>query len=58
VIDPNSIYWTDRVKSTFAEVVTLGGAQGYDLSVFTTFETSVTISPTGSIVSRSGWPYG
>jgi RHS repeat-associated protein len=58
VIDPNSIYWTDRVKSTFAEVVTLGGAQGYEISIFTTFETSVTISPTGSIVSRSGWPYG
>ena len=58
VIDPNSIYWTDRVKSAFAEAITLGGAQGYDLSIFTTFETTLSVSPSGTITGRSGWPYG
>jgi hypothetical protein len=33
IIDPNGTYWTDRVKSAIATVITFGDAASYRISI-------------------------
>jgi len=45
-IDMNGQYTSDRFKNAFAETITLGRAEGYDLSI--TWNEEFVISPQGS----------
>lgn len=57
VIDPNPDYTTDVWKSTLAEIITLGRADPYDISISWDSNTTVEVSPDGKVVSMSGgWP--
>lgn len=55
-IDPNGTYITDRVKSTVAEVFTLGRADGYDLHLSWSAETTVRLDEAGNVIEVRGYP--
>ncbi len=57
IIDPNPRYWTDRLKSAFAELITLGRAEGYEIHITWNARAEVRFDSTGAIVSTSGWPF-
>lgn len=56
-IDPNGQYTTDRVKSGFAELITLGQADPYDIHISWEEPTTVVVDDQGNPQSQSGWPY-
>lgn len=56
IIDPNGQYVTDRVKSGFAEIITLGQADPYDLHIGWSSQTTIEIDPAGNVVARTGYP--
>lgn len=56
-IDPNGQYVTDRVKSTFAEIITLGQADPYDIHISWDEPNTAVVDGQGNPVSQSGWPY-
>lgn len=53
VIDPNPQYETDTWKSRFAEIVTLGEADPYDIHV--NYEARTIVDAAGDVVSVSGY---
>lgn len=55
-IDPNSAYWTDRVKNGFAEVITFGRADPYDLRITWHARTTATLDENGTVVALDGYP--
>lgn len=55
MIDPNPQYGTDTVKSRFAEVVTLGQAQSYRISITWHADCEATVSEDGAVSVR-GYP--
>ncbi len=57
IIDPNPRYWTDRLKSAFAELITLGRAEGYEIHITWNARAEVRFDSSGTIVSTSGWPF-
>jgi RHS repeat-associated protein len=56
-IDPNPIYETDRRKSTIAEIITLGRADPYRISITWSEETTVSLDASGNVISASGYPF-
>lgn len=56
-IDPNGQYVTDRVKSTFAEIITLGQADPYDIHISWGEPVTMVVDADGNPVSQQGWPY-
>lgn len=57
VIDPNPKYGTDTIKSTVAEVLTLGRADPYDISITWDAKTQVELDSTGNVPPKTtGWP--
>ena len=56
-IDPNPIYETDRRKSTIAEIITLGRADPYRISITWSEETTVSLDASGNVTSASGYPF-
>ena len=56
VIDPNGQYVTDRAKSAFAEIATLGRADPYDLHITWPGQTVIHLDATGNVVSATGYP--
>ncbi len=59
VIDPNDQYSTDRRKSQFAEFITLGQADPYNIHIGWRGSSTVIVDAQGNVVSGSGkgWPY-
>lgn len=57
IIDPNPGYWTDSLKSMFAELITLGQADGYTLSITWDADATVRFDADGDVSARSGWPF-
>lgn len=55
-IDPNQQYVTDRVKSGFAELITGGRADPYDIHISWPGRTVVRLAQDGSVVSVVGYP--
>lgn len=55
MIDPNPGYWTDSVKSFFAELLTLGSAEGYRVSITWEGHCEVDFTTTG-IGDLRGYP--
>jgi hypothetical protein len=55
MIDPNGQYLTDVVKSSFAELITLGMASSYRLSITWTEPLAATVDEAGA-VTLSGYP--
>lgn len=56
-IDPNGKYATDRVKSAFAELITFGRADPYDIHISWQEPITIVVDRNGTPVSQSGWPY-
>lgn len=56
MIDPNPQYSTDRVKSVIAEIITLGQAQAYRISINWTATARVHLDSAGNITRIEGWP--
>ncbi len=56
VIDPNGQYRTDQIKSTLAEIITLGRADPYDIHITWPGETVIHLDAGGNIVSSTGYP--
>ena len=56
IIDPNSKYRTDIIKSTIAEIITLGLADPYTLQINWSIETVIWFDDEGNINSFAGWP--
>jgi len=57
IIDPNPRYSTDRLKSTFAELITLGRAECYEIHITWNARADVRFDSTGTIDLTSGWPF-
>ena len=57
IIDPNPIYWTDKIKSAFAELISLGHADGYKIHITWTVENVIEFDANGKIISHTGWPW-
>lgn len=55
MIDPNGQYTTDIIKSSFAELITLGMAQSYRLSISWNEPLTATVDDAGA-VTLSGYP--
>ena len=55
-IDPNGQYRSDQIKSTIAEIVTLSRADGYDLHLTWSADTTVRLDEAGNVVSVEGYP--
>lgn len=56
IIDPNSQYRSDQIKSTIAEIVTLGRADGYELHLSWSSDATVRLDEHGNVVSVKGYP--
>ena len=56
MIDPNPQYQTDNIKSIIAEIITLGQAQSYRISINWTARTRVHLDSAGTVVRIEGWP--
>lgn len=56
MIDPNPQYSTDRVKSVIAEIISLGQAQAYRISINWTATARVHVNSAGNIARIEGWP--
>lgn len=55
-IDPNPKYDTDTIKSVIAEILTLGMANAYRISISWTATARVHLDPSGRITQIEGWP--
>jgi hypothetical protein len=57
IIDPNPRYWTDRIKNFFAELITLGQADGYTISITWQARAIVEYDANGQVASTTGYPF-
>lgn len=55
-IDPNPTYSTDQSKSRFAEIITLGRADPYDMHITWHAQTTVKMDAEGNVISIKGYP--
>lgn len=55
-IDPNGQYRSDQIKSTIAEIVTLGRADSYNLHLSWNSEAVVRLDERGNVTGVSGYP--
>lgn len=56
-IDPNNQYSSDVLKNSWAEVLTLGRADAYDIHIGWSSPTTVVVDAQGHVVRREGgWP--
>ena len=55
-IDPNPEYETDRTKSRWAEILTFGRADPYDLHITWHARTTVKMDAAGNVISIEGYP--
>ncbi len=56
VIDPNPKYGSDTAKSWFAEIITLGYAEAYDLHIQWSEKSKLTRRANGTVKLSDGWP--
>lgn len=55
-IDPNPIYATDQMKSRWAEIITLGKADPYDIHITWHDQSTVTMDNQGNVINVEGYP--
>jgi hypothetical protein len=56
IIDPNYEYSTDKKKNGWAEIITLGQADPYDMHITWHAQTKVIVDASGNVVDMKGYP--